>query len=107
MYAQIRKYHSIRGGGTAEQVCQDIARNGVVRFTQIPGFVDYFALELDDGGLLTISLYENKAGVEAGKKVSADWNRTAAGGALPEYPDEAFEGEVRVHYLEKKKEAAA
>lgn len=107
MYAQIRKYDSIRGGRTAEQVCRDIEQNGVVRFTQIPGFVDYFALTLDDGGLLTISLYENKAGVDAGKKVSADWNNTMAAGALPEFPDDAFEGEVRVHYLGRKKEAAA
>ena len=107
MYAQIRKYHSIHGGRTAAQVCRDIEKNGVERFTKIPGFVDYFALELKDGGLLTVSLYKDEAGVDEGKKVSAEWNKTVATGALPEYPDEAFEGEVRVHYLDLKKKAAA
>jgi len=107
MYAQVRKYHSIRGGRTTEQVCRDIERTGVSRLTQVPGFVDYFALELNDGGLLTVSIYQDKAGVEAAKEVSAKWNTTEGEGALPERPDEAFEGQVRIHHPSTKKEAAA
>ncbi len=102
MYAQVRKYDSIRGGRTAEQVCKDINQTGAALFERIPGFVDYYALELNDGGILTVSLYEDQAGVEAAKKVSADWNKTVSGGALPEKPDHAFEGEVRVHHPAKK-----
>lgn len=98
MYAQVRKYHSIRGGRTSEQVCKDIERTGVARFESIPGFVDYFVVALNDGGLLTLSIYEDQAGVEAGKKVSATWNTTEAIGALPETPDEAFEGPIRIHH---------
>ena len=71
MYAQIRKYDSIRGGRTAEQICNDIERKGVALFEQIPGFVDYYTLELNDGGILTVSIYEDRSGVEAAKKVSA------------------------------------
>ena len=107
MYAQVRKYHAIRGGSTAEQVCKDIERTGVARLEQIPGFLDYFVLELNDGGLLTVSLYEDRAGVEAGKKVSADWNKAESAGSLPEKPDETFEGQVRIHHPGRKKEAAA
>lgn len=107
MYAQVRKYHSIRAGRTAEQVCNDIEQKGVARFEQIPGFMDYYALELNDGGLLTITLYEDQAGIEAAKKVSADWNKTESAGSLPEKPDEAFEGNVRIHHPAGKKQAAA
>jgi hypothetical protein len=107
MYAQVRKYHSIRGGLTSEQVCRDIERTAVSRFDHIPGFVDYFVLELSDGGLLTVSIYEDEAGVEAAKKASASWNMTAAAGSLPERPDEAFEGQVRIHHPAKKLEPVA
>lgn len=107
MYAQIRKYHSIRGGRTAEDVCRDIERTALDRFAQIPGFVDYFVVELNDGGLLTLSVYEDQAGVEAGKQASADWNKTAATGSLPEMPDATFEGPVRIHQHTTKKEAFA
>ena len=107
MYAQVRKYHSIRGGRTTEQVCRDIERTGMFRFDQIPGFVDYFVLELNDGGLLTVSIYEDRAGVEAAKELSAKWNTTEAAGSLPERPDEAFEGQVRIHHPAAKTEASA
>jgi hypothetical protein len=106
MYAQIRKYNSIRGGHTVAEVCRDIEQTGVARFDKIPGFVDYFVLELNDGGLLTFNLYENQAGVEAAKKVSAEWNKTKAASALPEKPDQAFEGEIRIHHPVKAKKAA-
>ena len=103
MFAQVRKYHSIRGGRTTEQVCRDIERTAISRFDQIPGFVDYFVLELNDGGLLTVSIYEDQAGVEAAKELSATWNRTETDGSLPEKPDEAFEGRVRIHHPATKK----
>ncbi len=106
MYAQVRKYHSIRRGGSAEQVCKDIERTALARFEQIPGFVDYYVLELNDGGLLTVSIYEDQAGVEAGKKFSAAWNKTESADLLPEKPDEAFEGQVRIHHPGKKRAAA-
>jgi hypothetical protein len=107
MYAQVRKYHSIRAGRTTEQVCEVIDRTALARFDQIPGFMDYFVVELNDGGLLTVSIYEDQAGVEAGKKLSANWNTTESAGSLPERPDEAFEGQVRIHHPATKKEAAA
>lgn len=107
MYAQVRKYHSLRGGHTTDQVCRDIEHTALPRFEKVPGFIDYFVLELTDGGLATVSIYEDQAGVEAGKKVSADWNKTAAADALPERPDEAFEGPVRIYHRGRKKEAAA
>lgn len=107
MYAQVRKYHSLRGGHTTDQVCRDIEHTALPRFEKVPGFIDYFVLELTDGGLATVSIYEDEAGVEAGKKVSADWNKTAAAGALPERPDEAFEGPVRIYHRGRKKETAA
>jgi hypothetical protein len=107
MYAQVRKYHSIRGGGTTEQVCRDIERTALSRFDQVPGFVDYFVLALNDGGLLTVSIYEDRAGVEAAKELSAKWNTSEAAGSLPERPDEAFEGEVRIHHPAPKTAAVA
>ena len=107
MYAQIRKYHSLRGGGTAAQVCRDIEGTAVARFAQIPGFVEYLVVELNDGGLLTLSVYEDRSGIEAGKKASADWNKTQASASLPETPDETFEGDVRVHRRALKTEALA
>ena len=107
MYAQVRKYHSIRGGGTTEQVCRDIERTALSRCDQVPGFVDYFVLELNDGGLLTVSIYEDRAGVEAAKELSAKWNTSEAAGSLPERPDEAFEGQVRIHHPAPKTAAVA
>ena len=98
MYAQIRKYHSLRGNRTVTQVSRDIEKTGFARFSKIPGFVEYLVVELNDGGLLTLSIYEDQSGVEAGKKVSADWNRTEAAGSLPETPDETFEGHVSIHH---------
>ncbi len=106
MYAQIREYDSIRGGHTADQVCKEIERTGAALFEEIPGFVDYFVLELADGGLLTVSLYEDRAGVEAGKKVSAKWNLTESLNSLPEKPDHVFEGQVRIHHPARKPAAA-
>lgn len=107
MYAQVRKYHSIRGGRTTEQVCRDIERTALSRFDQIPGFVDYVVVELSDGGLLTVSIYEDRAGVEAAKELSAKWNTTEAAGSLPERPDEALEGQVRIHHPARKTQAGA
>ncbi len=106
MYAQVRKYHSIRGSHTAEQVCQEIERTAVPEFEQSPGFIGYYVVELSDGGLLTISVYQDQVGVEAGKKLSVLWNKTKSAGALPETPDEAFEGQVKVQHVGKKTVAA-
>ena len=107
MYAQIRKYDAIRGGRTAEQICKEIDQTGVALFEKIPGFIDYYVLKLNDGGLLTVTLYEAEAGVEAAKKVSADWNKTKSAGGLPEKPDHAFEGQVRIHHPARKATAVA
>ena len=104
MYTQIRKYHSLRGGRTATQVARDIEKTGFARFAQIPGFVEYLVVELNDGGLLTLSVYEDQSGVEAGKKASADWNKTESAGSLPETPDETFEGHVSIHHRAMEKE---
>lgn len=106
MFAQIRKY-KVRGGGKAEDVSKKVEQTALSRIDQIPGFVDYYALKLKDGSFLSVSIYENQTGVEAGKKLSADWNKTDSGDLLPEQPDESFEGEILLHHSGKEKKAAA
>jgi hypothetical protein len=59
--------------GTVDEAI-DIARNGVLPlFEAQPGFVRYEVGSLDDGGIVSFSLWETSDEAEHANEVAADW----------------------------------
>ena len=59
--------------GTAEEAAE-IARTGMLPlFKSQPGFVRYDVAKLDDGGILSFSIWETGAEAEAAVTTAASW----------------------------------
>jgi hypothetical protein len=72
MYATVRSYSS--GGGLVDALVEN---EGEVRdlLTGIDGFRAYYMLRTQDGGALSISVYDDAAGADASNAAAAGWVR--------------------------------
>jgi heme-degrading monooxygenase HmoA len=94
MYATVRRY-----SGPAEFGEELVKRRDDVRriLEGIPGFQDYYLLKTDDGGVLTVSVYDDRAGADESVRQAAEWIRAN----LPDMgvsPPEVTTGEVGIHF---------
>jgi heme-degrading monooxygenase HmoA len=71
MYAAIRKY-SIKPGWM-EEVMQRIQRDLVFIISQEPGFLDYYALRVGPTQVLTVSVFDTRAGTEGSISLAFEW----------------------------------
>ena len=70
MHTAIRRFQITAGAIDA------LARTGralTATLSEIPGFISFVMLETDDGGLTSISIFEDRAGLEAGDRATTAW----------------------------------
>jgi heme-degrading monooxygenase HmoA len=94
MYATVRNYAGPRGFGDELVKRED----EVKRLIQgISGFRAYYLIKTDQGGVVTVSVYDDQAGAEESTRTAAEWIRTN----LPDMgvdPPQVSSGEVGIHF---------
>jgi heme-degrading monooxygenase HmoA len=71
MYASVRK-DSIKPG-FMEEVMRRIQGEFVYLISQEPGFLDYYALRVGPNEVLTISVFDTRAGAEGSTPLAFEW----------------------------------
>lgn len=70
MHAAIRRFQITAG---AVDALVRTARALTATLSEIPGFISFVMLETDDGGLTAISIFEDRAGLEAADRATTAW----------------------------------
>jgi hypothetical protein len=73
MYAAIRRYNAYQGSVT--ELVRRVTEEFVPLISQQPGFVAYYGVDPGDGSILTVSLFEDKAGADQSTRVAHDYVR--------------------------------
>jgi hypothetical protein len=94
MYATVRKY-----SGSTELGEELVKRQDDIRriIEGIAGFQAYYLLRTDEGGVLTVSVFDDRAGADESVRKAAEWIRAN----LPDLgvsPPEVTTGEVGIHF---------
>jgi heme-degrading monooxygenase HmoA len=94
MHATVRKY-----SGPAEFGEELVKRQDEVRriIEGIAGFQAYYLIKADDGGAVTISVYDDRAGADESVKQAAAWVRENLAD-MGVSPPEVSTGEVGIHF---------
>ena len=94
MYATVRNYSGPEElGGALVKHQEDIRRI----LEGIAGFQAYYLLRTDEGGVLTVSVFDDRAGADESVRQAAEWIRAN----LPDLnvsPPEVTTGEVGIHF---------
>jgi hypothetical protein len=90
MYAAIRRYTA---GNTAGDDLAEAGHQLGVALSKTTGFVAAVAVEVIDGGLITIGLFEDRAGLLAAEAVAERW-AAAHHATLGAFSGAAISGEV-------------
>jgi hypothetical protein len=93
MYASIRQYRVLEDQSVA---VQRISEGFVPLVRDVPGFSAYYLLSSDDGTLTTVTVCEDRAGVEASVSRASGWVLRNLGD-LVEGPPSVVNGEVQAH----------
>jgi len=95
VYATVRSYPSDRG-----LVDGLVANEGEVRdlLTGIDGFRAYYMLRTQDGGAISISVYDDAAGADASNAAAAGWVRDNLPDLAASDPPQTTAGEVAVSF---------
>ena len=94
MHAAIRQYQVV---GSVDEVIQRINEGFLPNIKDVSGFHAYYALEAGLGRLVTVSVFEDRAGIEESTRIAADWIRENNMASLLPTPPEILEGEVGAH----------
>jgi heme-degrading monooxygenase HmoA len=94
MYATVRNY-----AGPPEFGDELVKREDEVKslIQGISGFRAYYLIKTDQGGVVTVSVYDDQAGAEESTRTAAEWVRTN----LPDMgvdPPQVSAGEVGIHF---------
>ena len=93
MYATVRRYASDNGLIDALVENTDEVRSLI---GGIDGFRAYYAIRTDDGGAVTISVYDDASGAEASTAAAAGWVRENLPDLAAAGPPQITSGEVAV-----------
>jgi hypothetical protein len=91
MYVQVASYRL--GRGSVEQLTDRVREGPLKAMREVPGFVDYYAYDAGEGVVASVTVFEDRNGVEEAERRLADW----IGQTITEFeisPGEASEGEV-------------
>ena len=95
MYAVIRRYR-VAEGASVEELMQRVHRGFVPIISRVPGFVAYHAVDLGDGAVVSVSVFDGRDAAEESTRRAADYvDRELAG--LFAGPPEVEHGEVGAH----------
>lgn len=71
MYVQVAHYRL--GTGSPEQLRERVEVGPVRTMREVPGFVDYYAFDVGDGVVASVSVFEDREGVEEAERRLAGW----------------------------------
>ena len=94
MYAAIRRYQV--DPGSVDEITRRVQNGFVPLIRQVPGFVDYYLLNDGNGTVVSLSVYEDRAGEEESVRLAAEFVRQHLAELIPN-PPEVTAGEVRIH----------
>ena len=95
MYATVRRYEGVTDPGEMVRVLKE---EGLVEdvLRQVPGFVNYSAMDAGGGTFMTITVYEDRSGAEESNTRVAEWVQQREFGSLVPPPPQITLGEVVV-----------
>ncbi len=93
MYASIRQY---RVTDDPAEAVRRISEDFVPVVREVPGLAAYYLLSSDDGTLTTVTVCEDRAGVEASVSRASGWVLTNLGDLI-EGPSTVVNGELKAH----------
>ncbi len=93
MYMQIRKFKL--KSDDAETVCKQAAEDFLPIVKQLKGFVDYAIVDNRDGHVMSVTVFQDKSGIDESKRQAIEWHKKHSNKFL-EGPVEVIEGEVLV-----------
>ena len=93
MYATTRRYEGVTDPGEAGR---RVNEGFVPLISKMPGFVAYYWADAGGGVMVSTSVFQDRAGVEASNKQAADWVRQNMAPLLPN-PPQITAGEVVAH----------
>jgi quinol monooxygenase YgiN len=96
MYAAVRRGQAINQGAV-DEIVRRVTEGFLPIISKGPGFMAYYVVGTADGGIVTISVFEDQAAAEESNRLAADWIRQNLGPLLRN-PPELNVGEVLVHH---------
>lgn len=97
MYVIIRHYQM--DPTSVGEVIQEIGEGFIPTLKGAPGFLAYYALDAGVGALVTMGVFEDRAGAQESIKMAADFIRHQGLTSLIPNPPEIISGEVGAHEL--------
>ena len=94
MYIAIRRYEL--DPADMEEVTRLVREGFAPLVSQVPGFHSYDWIRVSDGVMMSINVFDDKAGADASIQEAADFVREHLAPLLPN-PPQITEGEVLVH----------
>ncbi len=70
MYATVRYYEGVTD---SSELGRRVNEGFVPIISEIPGFVDYYFIDSGGGTMISISIFEDQAGVEESNSRAIDW----------------------------------
>jgi hypothetical protein len=96
MYASVRRYDGIEPTSVDEIVRLVGEEGGFASIiAQTPGFIAYYVVDVGDGVVASINLFEEQADAEASNRMAADWVKANLAPLIPN-PPQTTAGEVMV-----------
>ena len=71
MFISMRYYGY--GAGTAQDIGKKVEEEFIPIVSGIDGFVEYYVVDVGDGHITSISIFESKAGAEESDAKAAEW----------------------------------
>ena len=99
MYVTIRQYDGVDVEAVKRMAASRPDNEGMAAMASaFPGFVAYFLVDTEDGGLLAISAYLGQAEAEASTETAVQYVRDNLGAMVPNLP-KILGGEVIAHNI--------
>jgi hypothetical protein len=95
MHITVRRYQEVRGG-LDDALRRQLTEGFIPIVQKAPGFIAYYAVDPGDGGLVTISVFENAAEAEESTRMAADFIRENVADRFSGPPD-VTSGEAVAH----------
>ena len=104
MYAAIRHYQV--DPSSTDEITRRVENGFVPLIRHVPGFVDYYLVDAGNGTVVSLTVYEDRAGEEESIRLAAEFVREQLADLIPN-PPEVMAGEVRIHLAGSMQERGA
>jgi heme-degrading monooxygenase HmoA len=84
MYAAIRRYNI--APGSADSIVQRVNERLLPVLNQMPGFIAYYLINPGDGTVVSVSVFEDRAGADASTRTATEWVRQHLGAVVRTAP---------------------